>query len=186
MLDVIFADGRHCRTSQALIVTQIRLYASSLFSFRDLLHARYRSSTKAKKLRKQSVSGAQGRGVQSRSKSEGDLFTAEVPSSTQEFSMQPNERSSSFSGMPAAPCACKSHNEVGDIEPISYDAAMSLPPYPDFNYAPLNQPSSSAGTQSGDFGGQDLSFFFQMMQGVRSTDESDNQDPPKPDANRQI
>ena len=90
------------------------------------------------------------------------------------------------SGIAAIPSALSSCQESDDMEPISYDAAMSLPSYPDFALSPLSAPSHSVGGEGEAFQGQDLSFFFQMMQSVRSSEETEKDDSPQTDANRRI
>lgn len=140
-------------------------YTSFPCSFRDLLHARYRSNKKAKTILKKGAAEKQEGGTIPRGHSDGKIQATAAPIPNQEVSVH-------SSGVAAT--SHTGNHELGDLEPISYDAAMSLPPYPGFPYALPDQSSSSTVGQDTYFPSLDVSLFLETMQGVRSSlDDTD-------------
>ena len=99
----------------------------------------------------------------------GTVFKSESQGISAQYS-KPNSKTSATS----MPCSSSPGTEH-DIEPISYDAAMSLPPYPDFAFSPRNHHSTNERQEVG-FEPPDLSFFLEVLQGVRSPDDAEEDD----------
>lgn len=135
-------------------------------------------------MRKTGTVAKQAQGAQPKAESDDERKPPKTVISTQAKLAESFEQNNS--GMTVIPSVLRSGEELEDIEPIRYDAAMSLPPYPDFAPVPLSAPSHSVGGQGEAFQGHDLSFFFQMMQSVRSSEEAEKDDSSQKDAHRRI